>query len=237
MALNSGSDVKFNGSVTVNGNAFLYQGAVMNLLGNVTFNGTVFHDLYSSVSSKNPVNSQLMGSTELALRDTIYQLASAAKSLASTQALDPANPQALDLTQGASFAADPGVKVNVISARDVALGSGASITFIGDASSVFVLKVSGVASFGSGISLIGALPKNVLVFLDSTDSQAAVSIGGNSGVSGTFLSLDRVIGFSGQGSFKGAIISGARTSPAISVGGSGGGTITEFQADAFCAQQ
>jgi hypothetical protein len=229
--------VKFNGSVSVVGDAFIYNGAIMNLSGNTTFQGTIHKDELSQVVHNSADASvQLMTSSELALRDQVLQLASAAEALSATQPADSANPQALDLAASAIYIADPTKSVNVISARHLGLSSGQSITLIGDASSIFVLKVSGTVSLGSGLVLQGVLPSHVLFYANSTHSTSQITIGGQSGVSGSFLSLSRPLSFSGQGSFRGSLLSGSTNTPAISVGGNAGGDAAEFEADAFCSQ-
>lgn len=230
--------MKIGGTVNITGNAFLYEGASATLSGSLTYNGKIFVDSYSSAVQKGGVNVEVasMGEAELAARSTILSLASGADSLSATQPLDPVYPEALDLNRGVVYTADPAVKVNVISARHMDLSSGGVLRLVGDSTSVFLIKVSGIANFGGGIQLSGALPKNVLIYVNSKDSTAGVSIGGTSGVAGTFLSLDRAVSFSGQGVFQGAIISGASASPAISFTGNGGGTVAEIIGDAFCAK-
>jgi hypothetical protein len=162
-------------------------------------------------------------------------LAAAADELTATQPVDPSDAMAMDLAASANYVADPSVQVNVIAGRNVVLGSGQKLTFTGDANSLFVLKISGDARFGDGIALNGVTASHLLIYATAANSSAAVSVGGQSGISGTFLSLDRQLTFSGQGNFRGALISGASLAPAISITGNGGGVATEFVGDAFCS--
>ena len=214
---------------------YIYQGSEMTLTGATTFNGTIFHDDLSRVvlkSASAPV--QPMASSDLILREQLIQLAAVADGLPATQSLDPASPEAVDLMKGAEIYGDPNVRVNVISARHILVPSGQSLSFHGNENTVFVLKISGMAEFGNGIALSGVLPSHVLIYVGASDSSAPVSIGGSSGVAGTFLSLQRSFNFSGQGSFRGAVISGSSSAPAISLGGNGAGLVADFEADPFC---
>lgn len=231
--MNSGTDVRLGGSVAVSGNAYLYESSSMAVSGNAMFNGTVYKDSAATFSGTG-VTVVMMSSADLSLRGSILELSRAADALMPTQALDAANPMAVDLSHGATYMADPNAKVNVISARHLSLGSNDSIQLMGASSSIFVIKVSGMANFGSGIVLQGVVPKNVLIHVTSAHSIDSVNIGGTSGISGTFLALDRPLNFTGQGSFHGALISGASGSRSINIGGNSGGSITEFVGMAFC---
>jgi hypothetical protein len=233
-ALNLGSDVKLNGTVDVTGNAYLYKGSVMTVGGASTVMGTVYYDANSSVQTNSSVVTAPMSSADLMLRDKILQLAMAADSEAATQPLDPANPTSMSISSSHTYTADSMKEVNVISATDISLGSGQSLTFVGTATSVFILKISGSASFGDGITLNGVAPNHLLVSISNSGS--TITVGGPSGVAGTFLAPDRVLKFSGQGSFKGALISGAVGNPAIGIGGNGGGVASQYEADAFCTK-
>jgi hypothetical protein len=227
--------VKFNGTVNVTGDAYLYQGAQMTLVGNSKVNGVLYYDSMSMVvSNSSTALAEPMTPAGLMLRDSILKLATAADGEAATQPLDPANPASVNLSTSESYAADPTKMVNVISAQNIMLGSGQSLTFTGGATSVFVLKISGAASFGDGIVLNGVTPNHLLVYITSANSTALVTVGGTSGVEGTFLAPTRALKFSGNGNFTGALISGAVASPAIEVGGNGGGQAGQFDAEGFC---
>jgi hypothetical protein len=236
-ALNNGTDVKLNGTVDLVGNAYLYAGSVMTLVGNPNVNGILFHDSASSVV-KNSSNAtdQLMSATDLALRAKIFQLATAAGNEMATQSPDMADPAIRSISSSQVYVADPAKEVNVISAENVSLGSGHSLTFVGDPKSIFIFKISGAASFGDGIELEGVAANHLLIYITNEVSTSGVVVGGSAGVAGTFLAPGRTLKFSGQGSFRGALISGASGSPAITLGGNGGGTAADFEADAFCTK-
>jgi hypothetical protein len=232
IALNNQSDVKFAGTPRIVGDSFIYNGSIMTITGSTEYVGTVHFDASSTLVLKGGGRADRlsMTDTELKLREDIFVLAKSMETLNPTQRTD-----LTDLSISTQFVADPALKMNVVSLRNLDLASGSSLTISGTSSSVFVLKISGTAAFGDGIILDGVLPSHVLIFFSDTNSTAAVSIG--STVGGTFMSLTRSVRFSGQGTFKGAIISGSCDSPAISVGGNGGGTATaDFTADGFCAK-
>jgi hypothetical protein len=232
-AINNGTNVKFNGDVNITGDTYLYQGAMLSVSGNPTISGTTYADATSVTT--NPVGSTvLMNAAQLALRGSILDLATAAAGLTATQPLDPASPASTNLNRAITYNADPTKTLNVVVATDIMLASGQSITFNGGANATFALVISGDAAFGDGIVLTGGMTANHLLVYLGNGSSSLVAVGGTAGVAGTFLAPTRSLKFSGNGSFTGALISGAPASPAIEVSGNGGGQAGMFQADGFC---